>query len=107
MMMKGISKKLYPIFFFWAIVFVFCYFFAISRYTPLAGDDWGYALNGMKGNPFVTLIQFYMSWSGRIVSELWGLLVAPRKWLWNILNPLLFSIVFFNLNRLANKKRSR
>ena len=59
--------------------------------TPLAGDDWGYALNGMKGTPFSTAVEFYFSWSGRFFSELWGFLVAPNKWLWNIVNALVIT----------------
>ena len=80
----------------WAlgILFVFVFFWRITTLTPLAGDDWGYALNGMRGNPFVTLFDFYFSWSGRLLSEFWGLVVACRKSLWNILNPLLFAAVF-------------
>ena len=73
---------------------VFCFFAVITYLTPLAGDDWGYALNGMKGTPFSTAVEFYFSWSGRFFSELWGFLVAPNKWLWNILNPAFFTVIF-------------
>ena len=83
-------------------LFVFCYFWTISNLTPLAGDDWGYALNGMSGNPFVTLLDFYQSWSGRLVAEFWGLVVAPRKELWNVLNAFLFSGIYFLLMKIGN-----
>ena len=104
--MKKIIKNSYPVFLLGCTLAVFVYFFMISRLTPLAGDDWGYAINGLKGNPFVMLVKFYVNWSGRVVSELWGLIVAPRKALWNVLNPLLFSCIYLMLNCIANKKKS-
>lgn len=104
--MKKMMKKSAPYFLAFCAICVFLYFFMITRLTPLAGDDWGYAINGLKGNPFLTLIDFYKNWSGRIVSEFWGLVVAPRKWLWNLLNPLLFATIFVMINLLANKKKS-
>ena len=80
-------------------------FFYITYKTPLAGDDWGYALNGMSGNPFATAISFYQSWSGRFFSELWGFIAAPNRWLWNIVNPLLFVTIFMCIYRLAKVKK--
>ncbi len=80
--------------------------FAYTTYcTPLAGDDWGYALNGMKGHPIQSAIEFYYGWSGRLFSELWGFVVAPRKWLWNIINPILFASIFIFAYKLADIKK--
>ena len=73
---------------------VFLIFLYSTIKTPLAGDDWGYALNGMQNNPFQMAIEFYNSWSGRFFSELWGFLIAPNKILWNNINPLLFMGIF-------------
>ncbi len=100
-----IKEKLYPVFLLAAVVFVFGYFWYTSNLTPLAGDDWGYAINGMAGNPFKTVIDFYMSWSGRIISEFWGLTVACRKELWNVLNAFLFTGIFFLISSLAGNKK--
>lgn len=86
--------------------FLFLLFFKITKWTPLAGDDWGYALNGMSENPFKLVYDFYMSWSGRIVSELWGFIVAPRKELWNVLNPLLFFFIYLFSVKIIHVKRS-
>lgn len=102
--MEDKLKKNYKIILFTSIIFLF--FSIITYKTPLAGDDWGYALNGISGNPFITAIEFYFSWSGRFFSELWGFVVAPNKWLWNILNPLFFSIIYYCINYLANPKKS-
>lgn len=87
-------------------LFLFFLFFKITKWTPLAGDDWGYALNGMAENPFKLAYDFYMSWSGRIVSELWGFIVAPRKELWNILNPLLFFFIYLFSVKIVHIKRA-
>lgn len=87
-------------------VLVFLFFVLITYWTPLAGDDWGYALNGMKGTPFLTTIEFYFSWSGRLLSELWGFLIAPNKWLWNFLNPLFFAVIYFCINFIGNPKKT-
>ena len=82
------------IIFYIACLVVFGTFLFFTIQTPLAGDDWGYALNGMQGHPFQMAINFYNSWSGRFFSELWGFLVTPNKWVWNIINPLLFLGIF-------------
>ena len=79
-------------------------FFTIQ--TPLAGDDWGYALNGMQGHPFQMAFNFYNGWSGRFFSELWGFLVAPNKWAWNIINPLLFLGIFIFSYLLINAEKN-
>ena len=60
-------------------LFIFVLFYYMTVRTPLAGDDWGYAVNGMSGNPFVKAWEFYFTWSGRYFAELWGFIVAPRK----------------------------
>ena len=87
------------------IVFIATLFFLISKWTPVAGDDWGYALNGIKSNPWEMAISFYKTWSGRFFSELWGFIVAPNKALWNVLNPILFTLIFiFSMLLTASKK---
>lgn len=86
--------------------FLFLLFWYISVRTPLAGDDWGYALNGMNFNPFAKAWEFYFTWSGRYFSELWGFLIAPRKELWNILNPALFTGIYILIYQIVNPKRN-
>lgn len=84
---------------------VFFFFLFISTKTPLAGDDWGYALNGMKHNPFQLAFSFYFDWSGRFFSELYGFLVTPNKWFWNALNALLFSSIYLSIIRLSGSEK--
>lgn len=76
---------------------VFLFFVLISHWTPVSGDDWVYAVGGMWNNPFTQAFKMYQTWSGRYLSELWGFLVAPHKTLWNILNPLFFTLILFLL----------
>lgn len=100
-MKKNVSKKNFYIL---VSLFVLGLFAYITYQTPLAGDDWGYALNGSLGTPIKTTLEFYYSWSGRIFSELWGMLIPCRKYLWNIINPLLFFLIYIFLYKLGGIK---
>lgn len=104
--MFQIKKDNKKIIFYIACVIVFLSFLFFTIKTPLAGDDWGYALNGMQHNPFQMAIDFYNSWSGRFFSELWGFLVAPNKWIWNIINPLLFLGIFILLYLIIGENKN-
>ena len=87
------------------VLFITILFFIISKWTPLAGDDWGYAINGMNNNPWNMAVAFYQSWSGRFFSELWGFVIAPNKSLWNILNTAFFMLIFvFSMLLTSSKK---
>ena len=97
-MKKVFSRKN---FFLVAALFILALFAYITYKTPLAGDDWGYALNGMKGTPVKTALEFYQTWSGRFFSELWGMLVPGHKIAWNIINPLLFAGIFICVYKLG------
>ena len=88
-------------------IFVLALFCYITVKTPLAGDDWGYCLNGQSGNPIELTIAFYNNWSGRIFSEFYGFTVACRKWLYNILNPLTFTLIFLFAYRLGRVKKKK
>ena len=83
---------------------VFLFFALISHWTPVSGDDWVYAVGGMWNNPFTQAFHMYQTWSGRYLSELWGFLVAPHKNLWNLLNPLFFTLIFVLLVQLTGGK---
>lgn len=100
------NQKIVQIIFYLSMIFVFAFFYRISSLTPLAGDDWGYAVNGMQGQPFKMAFDFYFSWSGRFFSELYGFLVTPHKAFWNILNALLFTSIFYNSLKISRMDRS-
>ena len=98
--MKKIFEK--KNFYIYCSIFILLLFAYITYKTPLAGDDWGYALNGSLGTPIKTALEFYNSWSGRFFSELWGMIVPCHKWIWNIVNPLLFCGIFICIYKLSN-----
>ena len=85
---------------------VFLFFALITHWTPVSGDDWVYAVGGMWNNPFTQAFHMYQTWSGRYLSELWGFLVAPHKGLWNILNPLFFTLIFVLLIKTSDQKEN-
>ncbi len=86
---------------------VFLFFALITHWTPVSGDDWVYAVGGMWNNPFSRTLVMYQTWSGRVLSELWGFLVAPHKSLWNVLNPLFFTLIFVLLVLLSSDSEHR
>ncbi len=100
-MKKIFSKKNFYLYCAFFILILFAY---ITFKTPLSGDDWGYYLNGKLGTPIKTALEFYQNWSGRFFSELWGMLIPCRKYLWNIINPLLFFGIFICLYKLSYVK---
>lgn len=104
--MEWVIKNKNKLILFATVFFVFAFFAFITYLTPLAGDDWGYAVQGLKGNPFALAWDFYNTWSGRFFSELWGFVVAPRKWLWNILNPALFAGIYYFIMKLIDPKKN-
>ena len=100
------NQKIVQIIFYLSMIFVFAFFYRISSLTPLAGDDWGYAVNGMQGQPLKMAFDFYFSWSGRFFSELYGFLITPHKAFWNILNALLFTSIFYNSLKISRMDKS-
>ena len=97
----GWRKALY-----WGIpVLFFVFFFMISRYAPLAGDDWGYAAGGRYNSALMRAWNNYFSWSGRFLSELWGYGIAPHKKVWNVLNAGIFTGIFVMMRQLAGSRR--
>jgi hypothetical protein len=93
-------------FFYFSLLFVFVFFYRISSLSPLAGDDWGYALNGMQGQPFNLAFDFYFTWSGRFFSELYGFIITPHKSIWNILNAFLFTSIYYNALKISRMEKS-
>lgn len=82
------------------LIYIFRY---ITIRSPLAGDDWGYALF-TSGSPFVAAFKSFSNLSGRYFSELWSYAVIPHREVWNYINPLLFAILFLSLYKLNNNK---
>ncbi|MCR5230036.1 MAG: DUF6056 family protein [Solobacterium sp.] len=80
-------------------------FLLICRWTPAAGDDWVYASAGRWNSPFERAWSFYFTWSGRLLSEFYGFLIAPHKKIWNILNPVLFTSIYVLILKLTGIRK--
>lgn len=86
---------------------LYLFFLWVSSMAPLVGDDWGYCINGLKG-PITMTLEFYQVWSGRVVGEFLGFLLASNYGWWAYLfNPLLFSFTFLLLYKIINPIRYR
>lgn len=86
---------------------LYLFFAWISSLVPLVGDDWGYYINGLKG-PVTMTLEFYQIWSGRIIGEFLGfLLAANAEWWMYVFNPLLFSLTFLLLYKIINPTSRR
>lgn len=85
-------------------IFIAWLFYYICVRTPIAGDDWGYAVAGKNANPFLLAFNNYFTWSGRFFSELWDFTMSPRKWLWNFINPFVFTLTYIGIFKLAKIK---
>ncbi|MCU7201385.1 DUF6056 family protein [Turicibacter sanguinis] len=86
---------------------LFLFFMWVSSMTPLVGDDWGYYINGLKG-PLTMTFEFYQTWSGRVVGEFLGFLLASHhEWWIYFFNPLLFSSTFLLLYKIINPVRQK
>ena len=101
--MRKVKEYLPRIWFPCILTGFFLLFALMSRWAPVAGDDWGYAVGGRYNPALYKAFEFYRIWSGRFFSELWGFIMAPHKKLWNIANPLIFTGVLYMLVRNSGK----
>lgn len=94
-------------FYVYIAVGLFLFFTWISSMVPLVGDDWGYYINGLKG-PLTMTFEFYQTWSGRVVGEFLGFLLASNhEWWIYLFNPLLFASTFVLLYKIINPTRQK
>ena len=87
------------------LILFFAIFFTITCVSPLAGDDWGYAVVSRDMHPLVLVWQQYFTWSGRVLSEFWGYTITRNKWVYDILNPIIFTTIFVYLLKNARVKK--
>lgn len=87
------------------LIAFFIIFMAITCVSPLAGDDWAYAVNSIDHHPIILAIQTYFSWSGRLLSEFWGYSIPRNKWIYDILNPVFFTSIFVLILKLADVRK--
>lgn len=85
---------------------VFVLFLIMCTCSPLTGDDYGNYINGSGGILYVIKYAFhsYNSYEGRIMSRIFLTILTYNKILWNILNPLVISIIYFLILKITKHK---
>lgn len=102
-LVKNIKKYFYV----YIAVGLFLFFMWVSSLTPLVGDDWGYYINGLKG-PLTMTLEFYQTWSGRVIGEFLGFVLATHHNWWSyFFNPMLFAGTFLLLYKIINPIRKK
>jgi hypothetical protein len=90
----------------WLVMGIFfLVFLLMSFWSPIAGDDWAYAVNSMDHHPLALVLERYFYWSGRLLSELWGYIIPKNKWLWDWLNPCIFTAILWYLLKNAGARK--
>lgn len=89
--------------------FIFLFFITILTLSPISGDDWGNYFVGKGGlyHCFEQAIRMYFDWEGRLVSRILINILTYNKWLWNIINSILITIIVFGINKVVNPKRKK
>ena len=81
-------------------------FFIICTLAPISADDYMNYVRGQQN--FIGILnttkEFYLTWEGRIISRIIILLFTPHKFLWNIVTPFLFVIIFKSLLKIDSFK---
>ena len=87
-------------------VLVFFLFLIISFCSPLMGDDWGNYINGSGGLLYTIkyALYSYTSYEGRIVSRIFLTILTYHKIWWNILNPLVISMIYYLILKITQHK---
>lgn len=99
---KKENKKIDLIF----TIIVFILFLFISSTSPLMGDDWGNYINGSGGvsESIKYAIYSYQDYEGRFFSRIFINILTYYKYLWNIINPLVISIIYYLILKVSKHK---
>ena len=87
-------------------IFVFLLFLIILSLSPLSGDDWGNFV-GSNGNLISSIkiaISGYKTFEGRFFSRIFINFLVSYKEIWNILNSLIISLIYFFVLRITKHK---
>lgn len=79
-----------------SLVFIFMLFQWITSSVGLYGDDWCYFTN-TNATPIQAAIDYYAFWSGRFFSEVWTYFAVHNKNIYNVVNPILFVLIFLGI----------
>lgn len=88
---------------------IFCFFLLILTLSPISGDDWGNYFVGKEGlyHCFGQAIGMYFDWEGRLVSRILINILTYNKWLWNIINSILITIIIFGVYKMIKPKNKK
>lgn len=80
--------------------------FIIFSITPLSGDDWGNYLTGQRGmNAIInTAVSMYKTWEGRFISRIFISFLTYHKWIWNLLNAILTTLLVSTMYKYQKKE---
>ena len=105
--MKKINKKNIIAFIkknkYYEIVFIFT--LCLSILIPLSGDDLGnYMPNMTIKTSIINAIKDYYTYESRIVSRFLINLLCYYKWIWDILNAIALTSIYWSITKLLNVK---
>lgn len=73
---------------------LFVWFYTLSSKTPLAGDDWAFHNNAMSSGILDSAFGMYQGWEGRLMTLISIHTLIIHRNLWEILNALMYPIIF-------------
>ena len=85
---------------------VFILFLIMCICSPLMGDDYGNYING-SGGILYTLkyaVYAYNSYEGRFISRIFLTILTYNKFIWNIINPIIISAIYYLILKITNHK---
>lgn len=87
-------------------IVVFLFFTVMFFLSPIAGDDWSNYLVGSEGirHSLGVALGMYFDWEGRIVSRVLINILTYHKWLWNIVNALVVTVIIYMGMKFIGKK---
>ena len=95
------NKKIY-------LILTFIYFLVISILTPRTGDDYGnyISTNGSITSAIKLAISYYETLEGRFIGRILIMFTTYHKVIWNILTPLIFTLLVSSSLKLLKKESS-
>lgn len=90
------------------LIIVFLLFLTLSILVPISGDDYGnyISTNGSIKNAIDIALSYYHTLEGRFIGRIIIMFTTHNKIIWNILTPLLFTLLVSSSYKLLNKTSS-
>ena len=99
--MKKNEKKSKEIYNFLIIGLLFIFFFIVTIFVPLTGDDFGNYISGVTLNKSVEIAaNRWLTLEGRFISRILICFLTPRKLLWALFNALSITTIVICINKI-------